>query len=312
MNFKNTIRLVFSNFTNTWKILLYTLIIILCVLGLTSVAGWHIINTLINNGFFAGVKSSISGLLFNVSFVNIYNAAASILQNLKQILMNNGLLLEAILIFGGFAVVLFYLLGLADLCTTNVISGYMSSCTKFSFVNTYVSSSLKSMAVQFLRTLILFPISIGILFLSLKVYEVLLPISVLLALFTTTLIIIILFSLLVTFFSGWLPAIAVHDDGAFKGLIKGFKALSRRFWRTFSTAIALVTMILAVNLFALSYTYGVGLFITLPLSNLVLIIFGLTMYYSSNGMRYYTDANTIVDTKKLEQQDRISKAKNII
>lgn len=312
MMFKNTIRLAFSNFITTWKILLYKVIVIFCVLGLTSVAGWNIINTLINNGFFAEVKILFSDLLFNINFVSLYEAIASTLQNLTNILTANKLVVEASLVFGGFLIVFFYVSGLSNLAVTNIISGYMSSSARFGFNNMFVASLSKSMFVQVFRTIIYLPVIVGILLLSLKVYESLMAVSVILSLFLTTLIIVVLFSLLITVFSGVLPALAVHDCNPISASIKGFKAVSRRFWRTFSTSLALVICLLAINLFALSFTYGVGLLITLPLSQLVILIFGTVMYYGSNGMRYYTDNTTIVDTKKLEQQDRVSKAKNII
>ncbi len=312
MMFKNTIRLAFSNFTNTWKILFYKVVVILCILGLTSVAGWHIINTLINNGFFAEVKSALSSILFNVSFVNLYNACAYLLKLLLQILTKNSLMVEACLILGGFLVAFYYVSGLSSLAVTNVVSSYMSSCARFGFSNTFVACLSKSMFVQVFRTIILLPATIGILLLSLLIYQSLMSVSIILSLFVTTLTVIVLFSISLTLFSGWLPALAVHDCNVFAGFTKGFKAVLRRFWRTFSTSLVVVICLLAINLFALSFTYGVGLIITLPLSELVLIIFSLTMYYGSNGMRYYTDSNTIVDTKKLEQQDSVFKAKNII
>lgn len=312
MMFKNTLRLSFSNFSNTWKILLYKIIVVLCVLGLTSVAGWHIINTLINNGFFAEVKVLMSKLMFNVSFMDIYTTISHILKLLINILLKNNLLVQACLILGGFLVVFFYISSLISLAITNVVSGYMSSCAKFGVANTYVSSLSKSLFVQIFRTIIFLPAIIGILLLTLTVYNALISVSVILALFVSTLIVIVLFSLLLTLFCGWLPALAVHDCNGLVALIKGFKAVSRRFWKTFSTALAIVICMLAVNLVALSFTYGVGLLITLPLTELVIIIFGTVMYYGANGMRYYTDANTIVATKKLEQQDTFLKAKNII
>ena len=312
MMFKNTLRLSFSNFSNTWKILLYKIIVILCVLGLTSVAGWNIINTLINNGFFAEVKVLMQGLMFNISFINIYTMLSEALKLLTNILINNGLMVQACLILGGFLVGFFYVSGLISLAVTNVISAYMSSCAKFGMSNTYVSSLKKSFFVQIFRTIIYLPIIVGTLLLTLTVYEALIGVSVFLALFVSTLIIIVLFSLFITVFCGWLPALAVHDCNGLVALIKGFKAVSRRFWKTFSTALAIVVCLLAVNLFALSFTFGVGLLITLPLTELIIIIFGTVMYYGANGMRYYTDPNTIVDTKKLEQQDSVFKAKNII
>lgn len=312
MMFKDTIKIMCSTFINAWKILLYQIVVILCVLGLTFVAGWPIINTLINNGFFDKTQQAFGNLLFNLNFVELYNTFANAISSLYNILTSNGVFVEACVLFGAFLVLYFFLTGLCDIGMTNVINAYMSSSAKFGFANSLVSGGFKAFLVQLIRTILLLPLIVITIVLSLKVYSSLLGVSVVLALFVTTLMIIVLFSVIVTIFSGWLPAISVHGVFGLKGFILGIKAVKRRFFRTFSTAVAFVTCIFAVNLFALSFTYGVGLLLTLPLSVLVILIFNCTMYYNSNGMRYYTDPRTIVSPRRLEQQDTFKKIKNIV
>ena len=95
-------------------------------------------------------------------------------------------------------------------------------------------------------------------------------------------------------------------------LNKGAGAVLKKFFRALSNYLVLVIVGLIINVFALTFTAGVALFVTLPLSTLIFVLADQVMYYEAMGMRFYVDGDHIISPKKLEQQDKIAKVKYII
>ena len=97
MTFKNTFKLILSNFSNTWKLLLYRIICVLCVLGLTTVVAWPIINVLIKENFFVNLQTSLESLLFNLNLENLFVSIDTIIKNFYHIVLQNGYLTQTII-----------------------------------------------------------------------------------------------------------------------------------------------------------------------------------------------------------------------
>ena len=133
-----------------------------------------------------------------------------------------------------------------------------------------------------------------------------------LAIVLTLFLLIVIVALKNTFFAGWLPAIIVHAEPVFKSLKLGFKSAFRTFLKSYSSFLIFTVGAVILNVFALVFTAGVGLLITIPLTTLMLIIMGEVMYFESLGMRYYVDGEHIVSPKKFEERDKFAKVKDII
>lgn len=317
MMFRNSVRLLFSNFSTVWKILLYKIFVWTIVLGIATTVAMPIITLLQDNNFFVEVKSAFEGFMLNMDMYSILNSLIAVINNLVNIINNN---IEAILpnLIGVILIVFglgYFLNNLASLATTETLNGYMSSNANLGFSNTYVKNFLKSFVYSLFKTIINLPI---IILICITVYNML-PLfassNELVALFAPLIIIsvgVLLTSLYITLFSGVAASIVVHDLGVIKGHKKGFRAVSRRFFKTLSNAIVIVLTIFIFNIFILSMTAGAGLIISLPSSTFLVAIFGIVMYYGSNGMRYYVDPDTVLTPKKLEEQDKVKKAKFII
>ena len=86
------------------------------------------------------------------------------------------------------------------------------------------------------------------------------------------------------------------------------RAVLRRGARVFSTSF--VIFLLAI---VLSMVIGVyAIIIILPLISPLIHIFEMVMFFSSQGMRFYVDNDTILSPKRLEEVDRIEDAKFIL
>ena len=188
----------------------------------------------------------------------------------------------------------------------------MSSLTKYSFTNCYVSNFGKSTVLALSKLITSLPLNLfiwlGAYFLASTLY----PKIGVLAIVLTFFLLILFVSLKHTVFCGWKPAYLIHDEKVFVALKMGVKSSFKRFFRTLSGFLVLIISLFIINIFALTLTVGVGLLVTLPLTTILIAILEEVVYREVLGMRYYVDAEHIITPKKLEQQDRFSKIKDII
>ena len=312
MMFKNSTKLLVANFSLVWKLILYYIIVCGIVIGLLA----PFFGTIASEFNSAGNLTEVGKVLtnFNVS-INPFD----FIVNFNQIVTN---FLE---IFIGFwesnpgvafyiCFVLLYLfpflIGLADLTVGQCLFGYMSSLTRYSFVGSYMRYFGRSVRFQLFKNLILLPINILIVICLIFTLR-LSAIGGVLVYFMPFIVLAVLVGLVAlkkTLFSGWMPAIVVYDCNMFKGFVKGFKAVSRRFLKVFSTAICIMLLAVAFN-----YLFGTFAFpIIIPVFVCMFYVFEMVMFYGSQGRRYYVDLDTILSPKKLEEKDSFCKLKNLI
>jgi hypothetical protein len=310
--FKNSFKLLIANFSTVWKLILYYLIVLGIVIGLLA-PFFGVIQTQLNNSGvifrFAELISSFNVSVNFIGFVSeLYLLIIAFGQAFLALFVSN--VWSAIYI----AFVLLYLfpvfLGLADLAVGQTLLGYMSSLTKYNFVGSYVRIMGRSIRFQLFKNLIYLPINalISIVFVAtLKLTEIgglmvyFLPIIIIFSL-------ILMISLKRTIFAGWMPAIVVYDCNMFVAFGKGIKAVFKRFFKVLSTALCMTIIVIAI-----SYLFGTyALLVVIPVSIMFFYVFEMVVFYSSQGMRFYVDLETIVKPKLLEECDSFKKIKDII
>lgn len=310
--FKNSVRLLMANFATVWKLVLYYIIIIGITIGLMA-PFFKVLGPVFNS---AGELEQFGKLLINfnvsvnfISFVTELNILIlSFINSFLGLFVSNiGAAIYITIIIGYIVPVLF---GLADLAVGQTLFGYMSSLTKYTFTGSYARMLGRSFRFQLFKNLIYLPLNILIFVVfvfTLKLTAVgglmiyFLPIVIILP-------IVLLITLKRTLFSGWMPAIVIHNCNMFVALGKGIQTVVKRFFIAFSTALIMVIII-----FGLSYVFGTyALLVIIPLSMMIFYIFEMVMFYSGQGMRFYVDIDTIVKPKLLEESDSFKKTKNLI
>ena len=123
---------------------------------------------------------------------------------------------------------------------------------------------------------------------------------------------ILILSLKQTLLVGVETSLVVNNCSLGQAIKNNFKAVSKKFVSIFSNILIISVLLLVMNMFAVFFTFGIALLITIPLSVLTLLIFKNVAYYECTGMRYYADSQTIMMPKKLEEQDKFSKVIDII
>lgn len=311
MMFRNSYRLLLANFGTFWKNLVYKAMVLCAVLLLT----WPVFGYVSSLPSWALLVSMTEDLLLTFPFNSLPNYLTALYDFSMVFFTAVAELFTAhvwVCIYLGFLylIVLPFLLSLSTLAVSEVLYGYMASQTKYGYTASFIRKIGASSVYSIFSTLIFLPFAAltmyalwALLYLSQigVVPMVILPLALLLAG-------IAILGFAVTLFSGWAPSIIVFNCNPFKGLGRGIVAVFRRFFKAYSTvAMIMLVFVLISQLFG-----SLSLVLVLPLFVMSLIIFQMVMFFGSQGMRYYVDPDTILSPKKLEETDKLRKAKNII
>lgn len=308
--FKNTFKLLINNFSTVWKILLYKIIVFICVMGLTIVVSLPIINTLINQGFFGFFQDNLSGMFLNFNLNNLVDIIILLVNKFYQILVEANLV-PLFLSVGIVSITLYYFIdSLCYVSVTDDVRSFMSTNLKLGFMNCYVSNFGKSVKFGLVRLITLYIWDILIVAGAIGLYYLLAGLFI--APLASMLYILLMLSLKTTISAGWEVSMVVNNYGVFTAIKNGTKAIFRKFFVVLSNSLMLYILLMILNMFAVFFTFGVALVLILPMSILTVIIFKNVVYYECQGMRYYCDNQTIVMPKKLEEQDKFSRVKDII
>lgn len=308
MKFKHAFHVFVDNFSVTYKQLLYrlTILVVAAIIGTTCL--YPFVHSFINseeltalmeslrnytknmlNGEFSDIKSIIE------SVKRAYDRVAVLLkERAVQITLCGLLLLFLYIVEKWFA-------GLGNYTTAVLINDKMALRAKLPFLGTMISH-LKEAA---LYNLIYVPLSIlyDILVCALLLAVLYLLVShiggmALICVFIFTLLLIMAIALKMTFTSDWLPALIRGRKGQ-KGAIKySFSRKGKNTINIYSNFIVLILIILALNVAAFLFTFGVGILLTVPASYVMIISFEMVTYYDREEIRYFVDKNTIIKPDK--------------
>ncbi len=311
MKFSNTTKLVLTNFSNVWKLLLYyiicTLIAFLALYPVVrpiwiKLAEANVFDQvqMLFNGIFSKPNSfvaSLNDILVTISQVITVNASA---------LLSN-YIVALVLVF----VILPFMYKLADLAIGEVLYGYMTSQTTYSFTGSYFRKFGKSVLYSLARLpfeVVTEALFIAMVYGIIKLWAVGSIVNIFLGgLVFLAMILVLVFK--VTTFTCWMPAIAVNDCGVYKSMRVGFKAVFRNFFSTFSNAVVLVLCAFVINFLFGVFTFTIGLIVTLPLTMYAFIVYGMVAYFSNQGMRFYVYPDMFVTPKRIKEQETVSKLK---
>lgn len=308
MTFKNYMKISFSNFDKTWKLMLYRLVVWAVVCAMIASCFNPIRRVVIDiwdGELFAEFAGA--GLFYgkNVA-VTFANVASVLVVGLTKLFTNNlGIAIYLTLVI---FLVKPFLMNIGRFVVNEQMYGYMSSHAKHGFCSTFIRTLAKSSQYAILRLLFTLPFNgaVAVMFYFMlsaggHAFSIAMP-------FVFLMIATFVLSIKQILIMGWAPALVVSGENVFKSFGIGLKATLRGFSRTlvFSNALYF-TMIL------LAFGFGVfSLLVIVPLFGTITSIFEMLNYFSCQGMRYYVDRDTVLSSKKLEEQDTISKAKFLL
>lgn len=313
MIFRNTVRLLLTNFSNVWKALLYYIICVVITLGVC----WGIASPIIDKLAEAKVFENLIALLNSFfsepqgvvySFNEIIDTAWNVIVSNIQFRFNYiFLIVWVVFVFP-------FMLDLAQLTLGEVLYGFMTSQVKYGYTGRFIKNIGKSCIFSLLKYVVMFVFNFATMFGFVGIIKLLTlgkALYILLGLILLTLLVgVVAFKY--TLFSCWMPAIAVLNCNPFKALKQNFKAVFRKFFNIYSNYIALILTAIVFNLIFCVFTLGVSLVITISLTAFVFVIFQMVSYFSSQGMRFYVYPDLFIVPKRFEEEDNIKKIKYLI
>lgn len=307
MTFLNSIKLFGSNWDKVWKLFLYYLFVwgvTICLLlplffEFGGVIKSNIQETEIVSAYSTIFHTSFGGYLSNL-FVLVYTIF------LECVAQSVGLVIYGLIVLFIFMP---FLLNIGKYAICEMLYGYMASKTKIGFFSAFFKTLNKSILYSLCKTLY------SVFFLALTTYLVFLLgmvknqffITYFLALCEIVLL-TVLFTLNKVTTACWASASIVFGVSVAKAYVRGVQVVFRRFWRTIPVA-----FVIFILFFLLTFVAGVySLVITVPFIAILLCMFDMVTFFTSQGMRYYVNKTTILTPKKLEEVDNINKAKYIL
>lgn len=308
MMFKNSARLLFTNFDKVWKLLVYHILSIAIAFGLVavfyqdylSIATFAYDEADMASVFQAG---TLYGSSIPAALTSITNFVIIFFNELFVISVGKGIYFCFVVFF------LFPILfNVGKYVVCEMMYGYMSSCRKQSFTGTFIKTLGSSMIYSLVKVIYSLPFNVlvalsmwGLTRVQNPTFDYIMP-------FAFVIIPAILLGIKSLLNAGWAAAKVVYNHNIFTSFTIGIRAVFRHAVEVFSTNFIfyLLAIVLSVVLGAYS------LIIILPLLSPLVYIFEMVMFFSSQGMRFYVDADNIVSPKKLEEVDRIEDAKYLL
>jgi len=316
MIYKNSIKILFSNFNIVWKSLLYYLFTFLISVTLIILCLNPIYQILNNEGLINRIVELYTDFITTLDLKALIETINHLVDRFLEIFVDNisqfwfSFIMIAVIIFIFGAIVS----NITIMPACNSIHYYMGSMNKHGFYLSFAETfgkSLKAQLAYFVVSLPIKAINIILIILGIKLVSVSWILSIF-AGFLLFLEFILLMSFKVSLFTSWVPTMVVLNYGAFKSLRVSIKNTFRTFGRIFSNSIGVVVTIILLNVVLGLFTFMTGLLISIPASYLLYSVFGMVVTYENQGMRYYVDVCNVVTPHKRELTDKLSNMKYIV
>ena len=307
MEFKHAFHVFVDNFFNTYKLLVYRLIVIAITVGLGCAVVIPTLNNLLSTAQFEKLQNTFTEFWANIVALNVnelhegleqvMNAFNSFSQLIKE---KSGLVAVA-----GCCLALVYFIAkfLADI--GNYVSGAlvndrMVMHAKSSFTFTLFKNIKKALLYAIIHAAITFVydmLCLVIIWAVISVGHKSVPIT-LVKIFIVAVLVVIFSTVKFTFTTDWLPALIHSKMSNRKAIAYAFLRKGKKTGNVFSNTLVIKLIVIAINVAALFFTFGAGILITLPASFLLQSCFSFVNYFDTNKLKYFVDEYTVIGPKK--------------
>lgn len=316
MIFKNSFKLLLTNFSLTYKVFLHKLIVLILSLGVAGTIGVPFLSRLKDIGFYSFFGDKFANMIESFNISNIFIGIKDIFLKIIEIFSNlpANILTNAIVAISVF-VLIFVLFGsLDELAVIDCLNANLTSKTKLSFFKSLVGKTFKSMLksiIKFVISIPYFAIMALVVYYGFTLYDGAIAVFKVLIPMLMFLITVVVSGIYLSLIAGFSPSIIINGEGVFKSLKTGLKTISKKYFRLLSSSIMIVFVVLVCNVFLSVYSFFAGLVITIPVTIVLLDLFKTIAYYECGGMRYYV-GDEIRSPKRKEELDKINKLKYIV
>lgn len=316
MLYKNSLKILFSNFKNVWKSLLYFLGIFIFTIVFMYLAIRPIYDLLIDAGFIQGILDVYASFLKSLNLEELLLSIKRLGGEFLQILTENMGVIWINFLAMFLTIFLFniFMSNLSVMANCNCLNYYMGSMNEQGFYLSFKETLGKNLKVTLAHYIVSLPIKIiivGLFVLSLKLFSVEWLWSMA-SVFIIICMLVLMLAFNTTLYSAWIPTMVILNFGVWKSLKLAFKMIFKRFGRIFGCAVGVVLTMIAVNMFLGLFTFGVGLLVSVPASYMLYSAFGMIIAFEGQGMRYYVDIYNVITPRKKENSDKLIEMKYIV
>lgn len=305
MIYKNSVKLLTSNFSLVWKQLAYTLLRIAFIVGLTMLVSMPILEVFKSEGFLQSLATMWESVYTNAS--SFFLASKDTIELFFAIIWRNmGSLWGSIILFFLVTVVINSFLKSVGKYTLTYVAHSNFTCLNNCGYSQSLLCNFKDICIYSLCRLVLdIPFAIIKALFVIVYCQVLkswiwaiIGISLLVILYT------IIYALQITLYNNLAVAQIMTKKNPFKTAFKAYKN-KKDLFKVFSNAIVIVLTIIVLNVILGVFTIGAGLLISMPASMAMVVIFELVSYYTINKQRYYLSSTIIVDTQVTDEIEKM-------
>lgn len=307
MRFRNAIHITIDNFSNVFKLLLYSVLTGAVFMSLSYLIFRHGLDGIISGnptkaiaelirGFFNAIVTGDSVWIretFQQSFGEVFD-------EFKQLIRSSSGAIAGTIV----GISIMYLLsrfvnGLGRIAVAGVMNDRMSTFSRTHFASSYFKNVAKGALYQTMYVPLVFVYDvIMLLFCWFCFFEIpaLLSldgwISVTLSLMFTITAVACFEALKMTLISAWIPALIADDKKVSRAFGQSLCA-KKHFGRRFAGFLVAIYLVIVVNVLFALCTFGSTLLITLPLSFLFLLALQFVQYYEDNSKKYFISSTNI-------------------
>lgn len=299
MSYKNTMRLIASNFALVWKQALYFLLCFVALFACTYGVSKPLFMLLKDNGIFGEFNDTINSVYaFNTNiFISFFDTIKHIL---NLISVNFSDIYVSLILFFIFAILLPYILFQISIFN---LSSIIYKKLSMNMNVRYVQNLIGTLQISIKYALTNIVLNLPFMAIKILIFEIYLSISnstigSYLGMFFMVTFFVVINSIKRTFFSSY-TGLAVEKETASPVVFGNSVPLTiKNFWNTLATSVIVELTVVATNCFICLFTFFSGVFVIVPASFVFVSIFYIVVYFNKCGQRYYLGNNYIFNPVK--------------
>lgn len=300
MIFKNAVNILLSKFSLIYKVLLYSIIVVLFFSAIGAGVIYPILKPLLlaidETGIFGNLNAAIQAFFVgSPAYGDAYSALSNSWDAVWLLINENiSLVIGAAALVIVFILICRFMITLSNYPTSDVIFNFMNSKSKYGFTSNFIRNLKISAKFTGAHMLITVPFDLVMTLIIGLICSQIFTFSWIIALFLFTAISLLFYSLRLTLLSCWLPAIIIDGKKVFEALKFSFQIVRKKFAYLFGISYMVSLLCLSFGvLFSLS-TFGVGLLFIIPIFSLLQKTMELVIYHKFMKYKYYTSYDKIV------------------
>ena len=307
MEFKHTFHVFVDNFSTTYKLLVYRLIVLAVAIGLSCAVIIPTLNNLLGTVQYEALKETFAELWADIVALNMENLNEKLQAVLEAFRSFEHLIKEKRTLVG-IAITLLCLIYLIDrflVGVGNYVVGALVHDKMVMHANTPFTFTLfKNLKQALLYSVIYAPIAFVYDWICLLIMWAVVSVGLkgfpiaLIKIFLIAVIFMVGSAIKLTFTTDWLPALIHGKMRSGDAIAYTVSRKGKRTGVVLSNAVVLKLIIVALNIATGIFTFGAGLLVTLPATCIIQISYNFVNYFDANRLKYFVDEYTVIGPKK--------------